>query len=101
LNIALDHNVIETRGQAHFTQTTNQSLRITVKLSSHKLATIVEHLSNQNPKRDIFHSEFNRGVAVGLYHIVTRSLSLAAAKNQTEYPSNHFERPKSLHRNIL
>jgi len=40
LNIALDHSVIETRGPAHFTQTTNQSLRIIVKLLSHALATI-------------------------------------------------------------
>ena len=40
LNVALDHSVIETRGRAHFTQTTNQSLRIIVKLSSHALATI-------------------------------------------------------------
>ena len=40
MNVALDHSVIETRGWAHFTQTTNQSLRIIVKLSSHALATI-------------------------------------------------------------
>ncbi len=40
LNITLDHNVIETRGRAHLTQTTNQHLRIIVKLSSPPLATI-------------------------------------------------------------
>jgi len=36
--------------------------------SNPALATIVEHLSNQNQKRDIFHSEFHRGMGVVLYH---------------------------------
>ncbi len=46
LNITLDHSVIETRGQAHLTQTTNQHLRIIVKLSSHAPSNHLEHLSN-------------------------------------------------------
>ncbi len=46
LNITLDHNVIETRGRAHLTQTTNQHLRIIVKLSSHAPSNHLEHLSN-------------------------------------------------------
>ncbi len=149
LNITLDHSVIETRGRAHLTQTTNQHLRIIVKLSSHApsnhlehlsntshrlplkeikgisqdrsvietwgwdrltrgskqpilnhltltghaLATIVEHLSNQNSQRNIFHSECHRGVGVGLYHSYWQEAFgvswLLAAKplpsNQTEY----------------
>ncbi len=40
LIITRHHNVIETWGRAHFTQPTNQTLRIFVKLSSHTLATI-------------------------------------------------------------
>ncbi len=46
LNITLDHSVIETRGRAHLTQTTNQHLRIIVKLSSHAHSNHLEHLSN-------------------------------------------------------
>ncbi len=46
LNITLDHSVIETRGRAHLTQTTNQHLRIIVKLSSHAPSNHLEHLSN-------------------------------------------------------
>ncbi len=46
LNITLDHSVIETRGQAHLSQTTNQHLRIIVKLSSHAPSNHLEHLSN-------------------------------------------------------
>ncbi len=46
LNITLDHSVIETRGWAHLTQTTNQHLRIIVKLSSHAPSNHLEHLSN-------------------------------------------------------
>ncbi len=42
----LDHSVIETRGRAHLTQTTNQHLRIIVKLSSHAPSNHLEHLSN-------------------------------------------------------
>ncbi len=38
--ISLDHSVIEDWGWAHFTQTTNQTLWITGKLSSHALATM-------------------------------------------------------------
>ncbi len=45
-NITLDHSVIETRGRAHLTQTTNQHLRIIVKLSSHAPRNHLEHLSN-------------------------------------------------------
>ncbi len=131
LNITLDHSVIETRGRAHLTQTTNQHLRIIVKLSSHapsnhlehlsntshrlpfkeikgisqdrsvietwgwarltrgskqpilnhlnthwpRLATIVEHLSNQNSQRNIFHSECHReGGSWFISFILTRSL---------------------------
>ncbi len=145
----MDHSVIETRGWAHLTQTTNQHIRIIVKLSSHApsnhlehlsntshrlplkeikgisqdrsvietwgwarltraassqswitstltchaLATIVEHLSNQNSQRNIFHSECHRGVGVGLYHSYWQEAFgvswLLAAKplpsNQTEY----------------
>ncbi len=46
LNITLDHSVIETRGRAHLTQTTNQHLRIIVKLSNHAPSNHLEHLSN-------------------------------------------------------
>ncbi len=46
LNITLDHSVIETRGRAHLTQTTNQHLRIIGKLSSHAPSNHLEHLSN-------------------------------------------------------
>ncbi len=46
LNITLDHSVIETRGRAHLTQTTNQHLRIIVKLSSHAPSNHLAHLSN-------------------------------------------------------
>ncbi len=46
LIITRHHNVIETWGQAHFTQTTNQHLRIIVKLSSHAPSNHLEHLSN-------------------------------------------------------
>ncbi len=46
LNITLDHSVIETRGRAHLTQTTNQHLGIIVKLSSHAPSNHLEHLSN-------------------------------------------------------
>ncbi len=46
LNITLDHSVIETRVRAHLTQTTNQHLRIIVKLSSHAPSNHLEHLSN-------------------------------------------------------
>ncbi len=44
LIITLHHNVIETWGRAHFTQPTNQTPRIFVKLSSHALATILSTL---------------------------------------------------------
>ncbi len=40
LIITLHHNVIETWGWAHFTQPTNQTPRIFMKLSIHALATI-------------------------------------------------------------
>ncbi len=46
IEITLDHSVIETRGRAHLTQTTNQHLRIIVKLSSHAPSNHLEHLSN-------------------------------------------------------
>ncbi len=46
LNITLDHSVIKTRGRAHLTQTTNQHLKIIVKLSSHAPSNHLEHLSN-------------------------------------------------------
>ncbi len=73
------------------------------------LATIVEHLSNQNSQRNIFHSECHRGVGVGLYHSYWQEAFgvswLLAAKplpsNQTEYHSNRFARPISLHQNIV
>ncbi len=54
LNITLDHSVIETRGRAHLTQTTNQHLRIIVKLSSHAPSNHLEHLSNTSKSID-FH----------------------------------------------
>ncbi len=67
-------------------------------LTGHALATIVEHLSNQNSQSNIFHSECHRGVGVGLYHSYWQEAFgvswLLAAKplpsNQTEYPSNRF-----------
>ncbi len=71
---------------------------ITSTLTGHALATIVEHLSNQNSQRNIFHSECHRGVGVGLYHSYWQEAFgvswLLAAKplpsNQTEYPSKPF-----------
>ncbi len=51
LIITRHHNVIETWGQAHFTQTTNQHLRIIVKLSSHAPSNHLEHLSNTSERK--------------------------------------------------
>ncbi len=71
LNINLHHNVIETWGWAHFTQATNQTPRITVKLSSHALATIYSTLATDpidcyyKGQMDIFRSQCHRNMGVG------------------------------------
>ncbi len=98
LNITLDHSVIETRGRAHLTQTTNQHLRIIVKLSSHAPSNHLEHLSNTShrlPLKEIKGISQDRSVIEtrGRAHLTqtTNQHLRIIVKLSSHAPSNHLE----------
>ncbi len=95
LNITLDHSVIETRGWAHLTQTTNQHLRIIVKLSSHAPSNHLEHLSNTShrlPLKEI------KGISQDRSVIETRGwacLTRGSKQPILNHLNTHWPRPSN------